>query len=265
MEERPLKLIQVSDIHLFGKKDKALLDVRTEESFQAILDLIQKDTNPADLIILSGDITQDASPEAYRRVAELMSQLKVPVYCIPGNHDDSQVMSKIYPLENVTMQRSIVLKQWQIILLDSHIHRSVEGHLAKDQFEFLQEALESNPEHHAMIVFHHQPIPVGSVWLDKIGLTNADELWQFLTNYPQVRTILFGHVHQIHEGKKNGISYYSLPSCCIQFKPDSEDFALDNIPPGYRWIELYPDGQLKTGICRLPDYIGRFDGTAKGY
>lgn len=265
MEARPLRLIQVSDIHLYEKNELDLLGVRTEESFQAVLDLIKSDPKSSDLVILSGDLTQDASPIAYRRVAELVSTLNLPVYCVPGNHDDSEVMSKIYPIEKVTNQRSILLKEWQIILLDSHKHRCVEGYLARDQFEFLQNALESHPKHHAMIVLHHQPIPVGSAWLDKIGLTNADELWSFLAKYPQVRTILFGHVHQEHQGTKNGISYYSLPSCCIQFKPNCKDFTLDPIPPGYRWVELYPNGQVKTGVCRLPHYIGKFDASAKGY
>jgi Icc protein len=27
-----------------------------------------------------------------------------------------------------------------------------------------------------------------------------------------------------------------------------EEFALDDKPPGYRWLELYPDGVLETGI-----------------
>lgn len=108
-------------------------------------------------------------------------------------------------------------------------------------------------------------MPVGVTWLDKLGLTNADELWLTLSQYPQVHTVLFGHVHQEHQGEKNGIHYYSTPSTCIQFKRNAVDFALEKLPPGYRWIDLYPNGDLKTGVYRVANYIGSFESEAKGY
>lgn len=265
MEDKPLKFIQISDIHLFEHQDGALLGVKTHDSFLAVLEMIKKNSNNQDLIIMSGDITQDASEAAYRKAADYLSLFNVPIYCVPGNHDDIDVIASVYPYKNVLTSRCIVDKYWQIILLDSHMQRKVEGHLAKDQLDFLRQKLESNPNHHALIMFHHQPVPVGSAWLDQLGVTNANELWELLSEYPQAKVILFGHVHQIHEGHKNGISYYSLPSCCIQFKPGVKDFALDPIPPGYRWVELYKDGQIKTGIQRLDRYIGTFDDNAKGY
>jgi len=40
---------------------------------------------------------------------------------------------------------------------------------------------------------------------------------------------------------------------------------VDEIPPGYRWLELYPDGSLQTGIKRLANIPGRIDLSARGY
>ena len=80
-----------------------------------------------------------------------------------------------------------------------------------------------------------------------------------------MKAVLFGHAHQEFAGEKNGVACYGAPSTCIQFKRNCEDFALENIPPGYRWIDLYEDGTLKTGICRLAKYIGVFEKDAKGY
>jgi Icc protein len=40
----------------------------------------------------------------------------------------------------------------------------------------------------------------------------------------------------------------STPSTCAQFLPSSEFFALDERPPGMRWIELCDDGSIETEV-----------------
>lgn len=258
------RIVQISDIHLFEEPEKVLLGVNTTESFDAAIQLLKMDQKP-DLIILSGDLSQDGSIASYLRVAEKLKEFAIPTYYVLGNHDEANTLHETYPLENITHHKHIVLKNWHIILLNSQNVGAVDGSLDRIQLNFLQHCLQMYPEHYAIIVFHHHPIPVGSVWLDRLGLTNADEFWLILRSFPKVHTILFGHVHQEHEGKKNGIQYYSAPSTCIQFKRKSDEFALEKLPPGYRWVDLFPDGSLKTGVSRAPEYIGEFDEGAKGY
>jgi Icc protein len=125
--------------------------------------------------------------------------------------------------------------------------------------------LEQYPDHYAVIAFHHQPIAIGSYWLDQLGLVNAVDFWETIAHFPKVKTVLFGHIHQQYEGENSGVLCYSAPSTCIQFKPNSDQFTLDNIPPGYRWIDLHPRGNITTGIKRLARYSGVFDPFAKGY
>lgn len=264
MDSAPFRIVQISDIHLFNEPEKALLGVKTNDSFQSVIKLLKTDKKP-DLIILSGDLSQDGSKASYIRLADTLKDFAIPAYYAVGNHDDMDVMNEVYPLETITHHRHIVLKDWHIILLNSQKRDAVEGSLNHTQLSFLEHCLQMYPEHYAIIVFHHQPVSVGSLWLDKIGLNNAEELWSILKNFPKVHTVLFGHVHQEHEGKRNGIQYFSAPSTCIQFKTKSDTFALEKIPPGYRWIDLHTDGKLETGIQRVSDYIGDFDENAKGY
>ena len=265
MEDAPLRIIQISDMHLFAEEGRVLLGVNTEESFQAVIDHVQQHMNNKDLIILSGDISQDASESAYIRVADLMKKMNVPVYWVAGNHDDPNIMARIYPYETISNHRHIVLENWHIILLNSHKPKVVEGYLAQSELNYLQHCLQTYPEHYAIIVFHHQPIPVGCRWLDNLWLTNAKEFWQIISLYPQVKTILFGHVHQEFQQQVNGVACYSAPSTCIQFHRKQDEFGLENLPQGYRWIDLYADGHLKTGVERLAVYSGVFDSDAKGY
>ncbi|MCD6039662.1 MAG: cpdA 3 [Gammaproteobacteria bacterium] len=265
MIEKVARIVQISDMHLYANKESTLLGVNTYESFSVILNLVKSATSPPDLILLTGDLTQDHSEASYQHVVDAFKTASIPIYYVPGNHDDAKIMKRILPCAIFPTSKHIILDQWQLILLDSQKPQAVEGYLNRSELDFLETCLQQHPERHAIIVFHHQPIPVGATWLDKLGLTNAEELWAILQRYSHVHTILFGHVHQEHQGEKKGIKYFSTPSTCIQFKRNCVDFALEELPPGYRWVDLYPHGELKTAVCRAAHYVGKFDGEAKGY
>src|SRR5947207_12757305 len=105
MGDSPLRIVQISDIHLFGGKEKTLLGVNTQESFQAVVDLLQADEKKPDLILLSGDLSQDGSESSYLRLAEILKDFMLPIYYVPGNHDDGKMLSLVYPLGNITHHR----------------------------------------------------------------------------------------------------------------------------------------------------------------
>lgn len=265
MQTSPVRIIQISDIHLFEDPSKELLRVNTQQSFEAVVELLEAEKKPIDLIIISGDLSQDGSEKAYRRLANILESFEVPVYWIPGNHDDVEAMMRVYPCKPFKNDRHIILQNWQLILLDSQIPKAVPGILRPDQLQYLRDCLETNSKDHAVVFFHHQPIPIQSKWLDPLGLKNPEDLWQVLAQFPQIHTIFFGHIHQDFVGNFHGIECYAPPSTCIQFRPYQNTFALDPLPPGYRWIELYEDGHLETGVVRTAKYIGIFDKDAKGY
>ncbi len=265
MASEALRIVQISDLHLYANKEKTLLGVNTYQSFSAALDLLKSAITPPDLILLTGDLTQDHSEIAYQHIVAAFASFSMPIYYVPGNHDDGKLMSRVLTANTFSPCKQILLGAWQLILLDSQKPNAVEGYLASAQLDFLEECLKMYPEKQAIIAFHHQPVSVKTAWLDRLGLSNADELWSVLARYKAVHTVLFGHVHQEHAGKKNGIAYYSTPSTCIQFKRNSTDFALEELPPAYRFIDLYPKGDLKTGVCRAARYIGVFDEKATGY
>lgn len=260
-----MRVVQISDIHLYADKQQELLGVKTFESFVAVVDLLKTDENKPDMIILSGDMAQDHSEQAYLNMVDVLKEFTIPVYFVAGNHDNPDIIKRLFPMNNISDQKNIVFHQWNIILLNSQIPGCVEGFLDASQLNYMQACLQKYPHHQAIVIFHHQPIPVGSAWLDQYILTNADEFWRVAKNFPQLKTIFFGHVHQVYEGQKQGVNYYSTPATCVQFMRKSDDFLLENLNPGYRWIELSLEGELKTGISRIANYAGTFQADAKGY
>ena len=265
MSDKALRIVQITDPHLFVDDTQELLGVKTQLSFEAVLDLLAKDPVQPSLILLTGDLAQDETEKTYLYVANAMKRFPVPAYWIPGNHDCTKVMARIFPRETISNHKHIVLEHWHIILLDTQKYGHVEGYLDHIQLKFLQHCLDMYPEHQALVVLHHHPFPMGSAWIDQLGVTNANEFWQTIAHYPRVNTVLCGHVHQEKDVMHGHVRFISSPSTCIQFKGNIDDFFLDELNPGYRWLDLYPNGELKTGVNRIPHYIGTFDKNAKGY
>lgn len=265
MGGKPLRIIQLSDIHIFSKRDQALLGVKTQESFDAVVALMEAERGQIDAIMLTGDLSQDGSAASYNYIADKLRGFNVPIYAVPGNHDNISMLLQTYVTGPICCEQVVLFKDWELILLNTHKPGAVEGELAANQLQFLKTALAKAAVPNIIVFFHHHPILIGSKWLDNLGLTNKEDFWQIISNDPRIKAIVFGHIHQEYEGYSHQKLCLALPSTCIQFKPMHDEFALDNKPPGYRWLNLYPDGKIETGVKRATKYVGEFQADAKGY
>lgn len=260
------RILQLSDIHLFANPEKTLLGIKTNENLALIINMIKQDSFKPDLIILSGDLSQDGSDESYQHLVAAFHDIKVPIYWVAGNHDNLAVMTQSLQ-DKFNSEKSILTATgWQIILLNSAQIGKVWGYLTEKELQYLYECLDKPNYKYAMIVMHHQPVPVGSNWLDALGLTNADELLKIIPKYLRIKALVYGHVHQEYSIEQQGIHFIATPATAIQFLPRSNDFALDTVNfPGYRCFELYDNGEIRTWVKRLSHYAGGYDLTAKGY
>jgi Icc protein len=125
------------------------------------------------------------------------------------------------------------------------------GRLDQGELTRLQNSLEENRSLHTLICVHHHPIAMGSRWLDGVSLHNADDFFEIVNQYSQVRGILWGHVHQASDRRRKGVRLISSPSTCSQFLPNSDDFVLDARSPGYRWLDLGFSGAIDTAVTWL--------------
>ncbi len=259
------RLLQISDPHLFADPEGDLLGQRTRLTLEGVLNLAGAKFGAADRVLLTGDLTQDASPAAYRYLADRCGRLGLPCHALPGNHDDPQEMARSLGAGPIDIPRQIDCGPWRLVLLDSTLAGKEGGHLTADSLHWLASALTANPQAPTLLALHHQPVPVGSPWLDEIGLNNAEDLFAILDHQPQVRGLVFGHIHQAFSAERKGVALLGAPSTCIQFLPGSQDFALDAATPGFRWLELHPDGGIETGIERIADYPDPLDLSGAGY
>jgi Icc protein len=65
-----------------------------------------------------------------------------------------------------------------------------------------------------------------------------------------LRGAVFGHAHQEVQGKVGAWPVFGVPSTCFQFQPQSPSFALDDLAPGYQWLQLQDDGKIIRTVRR---------------
>lgn len=246
-----MRVVQLTDIHLLADDQALLKGIATTASLQAVLTHLQAQPDRPDLLLLTGDLSQDESPQSYDRLVDLLTPLAIPSYWLPGNHDHPATMAQCLERPPLRSAKAIHQGGWQILLLDSSRPGDVAGYLSDASLNWLDTQLQTGPLP-TLIALHHPPCSVHSEWADAIALINRDEFLARLRPYPHVRLVIFGHIHQEFQAEAQGITFLAAPSTCIQFKPKVPRFALDDLPPGYRWLELHPDGTWATGIEWVP-------------
>jgi Icc protein len=260
-----VRLIQITDCHLGPQQSETLLGLNTDQSLEDVLQLIQQGEPHFDQLVCTGDIASAGHVDCYQRFAQSIRRyFPQPVSWLAGNHDSAEIMaSQQYALG--IQGRLVTLGDWLLVLLDSSVPGQVYGQLAASELDFLAHVLEMHPDKHTIVALHHQPVPVGSVWIDQYIVRNADTFFQLIDQHPQVKLITWGHVHQEFQQQRKNVTLLATPSTCVQFKPLCDDFTVDTQMPGYRWFELNNDGTFATGIARVTNKQYVIDYKSAGY
>ena len=175
----------------------------------------------------------------------------IVVECIPGNHDDPVLMQKMLCCDKILLTKQIIFRNWQLILLNTHLPNTHGGRLAEFEQEFLDSCLKAHREKYAMICLHHPPVSIDSPWMDAMALQSPGDLFSILERYDRVKSVIWGHIHQCFEKERDGIRLFGSPSTCVQFKPKADRYVRDDLEAGYRWLVLHDDGKIDTGTNRL--------------
>lgn len=238
-----IKVLHLTDPHLFADPAGELRGTKTVESLSAVLAHYQASDWQADAAVVTGDLIQDDSREAYVHFREQLAALGMPVYCLPGNHDVRRLMRDALSAEPFRYCESLLTDNWLIVNIDSCVTGNAGGRVSAGELERLDAETKAADADNVMICLHHPPVPMNSTWLDSVGMDNGEEFLQRACASGKVRLVVFGHVHQDYDQLHNGIRVIGTPSTCRQFEKGSAEFAVDDNPPAYRRISLYTDGR----------------------
>jgi len=251
MPASTLNVLQFTDTHIYDGEVGTLGGLNTRETCRAVLDFARTRGEPVDLILLTGDLAAAADAGGYTWLVERLTRPDIPVLCIPGNHDDPRIMGPIVEAAGWCAGGSYRLGGWHFILLDSSVPGEEYGELFADELNTLARQLDGHRELPTVVVLHHHPLPMGSRWMDTMTLRDAAQFWHIIDRHPQVRAVVWGHVHQNYDSYRNGVRLLATPSTCVQFAARAVNFAIDPLPPAYRWLRLAENGGITSEVVRL--------------
>jgi Icc protein len=250
MSADPFLLLQISDTHLGADWKGVEPDECLLRAVEAILDLPQR----ADALVISGDLTQNGTPEEYARVRELVAPLDLAPHVLPGNHDLRGPLREAFGLpgegdEHVSY--AVDLGPLRLVCLDSIVPGIDGGALDEGRTRWLDRALGEEPEKPTVLAMHHPPLVTGVPSFDEIGLAPEwrAELATVLARHPQVARVIAGHVHRVIAAELAGRAVLSVPSTYLQsvmtFVPAPIGMRPD--PPGFA-IHALRDGALASHV-----------------
>lgn len=247
-----IRVLHVTDPHLFADPAGSLRGTVTLSSFQSVLAHFESSEWPADFMAMTGDVIQDSSSGAYDQFRDLVEPLDLPIFCVPGNHDVRGLMRDALSEPPFRYCATLRRDNWLVVGIDSCVHDSAQGCIDDAEMRRLEDIISSTDAEHVLVCLHHPPLPMGSTWLDTVGLSNREEFLQIITQSGLVRAAIFGHVHQDFDQRHESIHIIGTPSTCRQFKAGSDEFELDDNPPAYRRIDLHSDGTVQSELIWLP-------------
>lgn len=209
----------------------------------------------ADLLLISGDLCDDESWGGYARLRALLEALPLPLALLPGNHDRPLYLRAVLGRRATVAPALLPCGAWDLLLLDSHRPGCDSGWLGAGQLAWLRGVLAglAEPSRPLLVAVHHPPLPIGDPLMDTMLLEDREPLLAALAPLPQLRSVVFGHIHQHWQGSFPGrpeVSLLGCPSTLKAFGPVQSCPLGLTMAAGGRLLELAADGRLGQRLLR---------------
>ena len=254
-------IVQISDLHFLRKGVLSFGNVDTYEHTARCIAAIKAFKPVPDLVLISGDLTNDGDLPTYQALAEVLSELDQPCYPIPGNHDDRDLIRMAFSDINALSGSGplcYAVEGWpvRIVALDSSVDGKPYGMLGETQRQWLSAALDADRSKPTLVMLHHPPFKTGIGHMDWSMLRDADALAAIIGDHPQVERVLCGHVHRAVQSRFAGTIAQIPPGIAHQVKLTlGEGRGPWNMePPGFLLHHLEPDGVLVTHQLSIGDF-----------
>jgi 3',5'-cyclic AMP phosphodiesterase CpdA len=249
-EPSGLTFLQISDSHVgFDKPANPNALGTLEEAVNKIKTMPVK---PA-FVIHTGDITHLSKPSEFDDADRIISQVRLDVHYVPGEHD---VLDEEVKLYRDRYGRGTKGAGWYSFDANGvHFIGLVNvvdlkagglGNLGNEQLEWLEDDLKGRPASTPIVVFAHIPLwSVYPAW--GWGTEDAARALDYLKRFGSV-TVLNGHIHQIMQKVEGNVTFHTAMST-----------AFPQPAPG----TAPSPGPLKVADDRLRSLLGITDVTFK--
>ena len=209
-----LRFVQISDSHI-GFDKAANADVTA--TLRAAIAKIKAEPDPPSFVLHTGDLTHLSRPAEFDTLQQVLSELSVPVFYVPGEHDVLEDDGRSY------LQRFGKGTQgagWHsfdeggvhFIGLVNVVNLKAGGlgSLGQEQLEWLEKDVKRLKSSTPIVVFAH--IPLWAVYPEwGWGTDDSAQALSYLKRFGSI-SVLNGHIHQVMQKVEGHVSFHTAMS-----------------------------------------------------
>ena len=210
----PLRFVQISDSHI-GFDKAANPDVTA--TLRAAIAKIKAEPDPPAFVLHTGDLTHLSRPAEFDTLQQVLSELSLPVFYVPGEHDVLEDDGKSY------LQRFGKGTQgagWHSfdqggvhfvgLVNVVNLKAGGLGSLGDEQLDWLEKDVKGLSNSTPVVVFAH--IPLWSVYPEwGWGTDDSARALSYLKRFGSV-SVLNGHIHQVMQKVEGNVTFHTAMS-----------------------------------------------------
>lgn len=243
-----MRLAFATDQHITKEGETNPFGTDVLQNFIDVLTLIK--SRSYDALVLGGDVCfQTGELTTYHKVKSLTDVLQMPVFCIPGNHDDAALLHQVFPQFTLHANGECYGK-YDLNSSTAYFLDSSKATMSDEQFEWLEKNLADCHEEEVRIFTHYPPIVTGSKHMDfKYGFTRIKDFADLCRKFSHLDFHVFsGHCHMERTISEKNLTVFITPSSYINIDPDYENFTpLTSQKAGYREC-IWEGGSFQTNV-----------------
>lgn len=205
----------------------------------------------ADVILITGDLVNDARADEYAVFAEAIADPPAPLYVLPGNHDDRTLMRAALPRHgylHAGAPLNFVIEDFpvRLVAVDQIVPGETHGLLTAETADWLDRTLAAAPDKPTVVALHHPPFPTHDPLFDTIGLHGAELFGAVIARHAQVTRVICGHHHRVAVGQAGHAPVVIAPSTSwaygLALHPDQPVAPKTDEQPGWMLHAWSPAG-----------------------
>ena len=197
----PMLVAQITDCHVVAAGQRFSGRVDTGAGLRSAVRQLNAMHPRPDVVLATGDLVNDGVAAEYDHLADILSELEITLYAVPGNHDDRRLLRSSLaqvPRGGPDDRIDYVVEEYplRLIGLDTTVPGDHGGESRLDQMDWLDRQLSAEPDRPTLIFQHHPPFATGIAWMDEVGLRHAERQAEVIERHPHVVAVVCGHVHR---------------------------------------------------------------------
>lgn len=260
------RVLHLSDLHVVAPPSLVSGRLDTAGLLESAIDRILADLPglaPVDVALVTGDISDDGTPESYAIARRELDRLGLPLLVLPGNHDRREPLRAAFA-DTVAMPRTgpidwaADIGELRVVGLDTLVEGQSGGTVTDATLAHLSTEIRGAAGRPVLVAMHHPPFRTGIRFMDRIGLDRAGDMARAMSAVDGPLRVVAGHVHVPMTGILGAHAVCIAPSICSGFPLDLRADAPAGFmtgPRGYMlhvWEEAFGSACASLGPAEGP-------------